>query len=103
MSNLTPSFGLTEENKSFEYSEWPIKCLSVAIRLIFVSPPTYSKEHPISPTVFNDEFSEYLQGRRVSKEPYLNIEDSNFHVDDCSDKDAVNSNICYRNLDYNNM
>ena len=47
-SNLTPSLVRSGENKSFELSEWLIKCPSLAIRLIVVYRPTYSKEHPIS-------------------------------------------------------
>ena len=43
------------ENKSFEFSKWLIKCPSLAIRLIVVYQPTYSKEPPISPAIFNEE------------------------------------------------
>ena len=45
-SNLTPSLVWSGENKSFEFSEWLIKCPSLAIRLIVVYRPTYSNEHP---------------------------------------------------------
>ena len=38
---------------------------------------------------FNVEFGEYLQGVILSKEPLLITGDLNFHVDDCSDKDAA--------------
>ena len=92
------------ENKSFGFSEWLITCPSLAIRLIVVYRPTYSKEHPISPAIFNEEFGEYLQGVILSKEPLLITGDFNFHVDDCSDKDAAKliKRYCL-NLDYNNM
>ena len=88
-SNLTPSLVRSGENKSFEFSEWLIKCPSHAIRLIVVYRPTYSKEHPISPAIFNEEFGEYLQEVILSKEPLLITGDFNFHVDDCLDKDAA--------------
>ena len=100
-SNLTPSLVRSAENKSFEFSEWLIKCPSHAISLIVVYRPTYSKEHPISPVIFNEEFGEYLQEVILSKEPFLVTGDFNFHVDDCSDKDAAK--IYCLNLDYNNM
>ena len=38
------------------------KCPSLAIRLIVVYQPTYSREHTVSSVVFNQEFGEYLQG-----------------------------------------
>ena len=88
-SNLAPSLVRSGENKSFEFSEWLIKCPSLAIRLIVVFRPIYSKEHPISPAIFNEEFGDYLQGVILSKEPLLIAGDFNFHVDDCSDKDAA--------------
>ena len=89
------------ENNSFELSEWLIKCLSHAIRLSVVYRPTYLKEHPISPAIFNEEFGEYLQGVILSKEPLLIIGDYfNFHVDDCSDKDAAKFKIYCLHLDY---
>ena len=88
-SNLTPSLVRSGEKKIFEFSEWLIKCPSLTIRLIVVYRPTYSKEHPISPAIFNEEFGEYLQGVILSKEPLLITGDFNFHVDDCSDKDAA--------------
>ena len=86
-SKLTPSLVRSGENNSFEFSEWLIKCPSLAIGLIAVYRPTYSKEHPMSPTIFNAEFGEYLQGMALSKEPLLITGDFNFHFDDCSDKD----------------
>ena len=88
-SNLTPSLVRSGVNKSFEFSEWFIKCLSLAIRLIVVYRPTYTKEHPISPATFDEEFGEYLHGVILSKEPLLITGDFIFHVDDCLDKDAA--------------
>ena len=60
-------------------------------------------EHPVAPAIFTDEFSEYLQGVILSKDPLLTTGDVNFHVDDYSDKDAQNSKMYYVNLDYIDM
>ena len=84
-SNLIPSLVRSGENKSLELSEWLIKCPSHTIRFIVVYRPTYSKAHPISLAIFG----EYLQGVILSKEPILITGDFNFHVDDCSNKDAA--------------
>ena len=72
--------------QSCEFSEWPIKCPSLATRLIVVYRPTYLKEHLISPAIFNEEFGECLQRVILSKEPVLITGDFDFHVDDCSEK-----------------
>ena len=88
-SNRTPSLVRSGKNKSSEFSEWPIKCPSLAIWLIVVYRPTYSKEHPISPAIFYEEFIEYLQGVLLSKELRLITWDFDFHVDYCSDKGAA--------------
>ena len=89
-SNLTPSLVRPGEN--------------LAIRLIVVYRLTYSNEHPISPATFNEEFGKYLQRGILSKGPLLITGDFNFHVDDCSDKDAAKfEEISYLNLDYNSM
>ena len=88
-SNLTTSLVRSGENKAFDFSGWLIKCPSLAVRLIDVYRPTYSKEHPIAPAIFNEEFGEYLQGVIMSKEPLLITGDFKFQVDDSSDKNAV--------------
>ena len=88
-SNLTSSLVRSGENKSFDVSEWLIKLPSLATRLIVSYRPTHSKEHPISPAIFKEEFGEYLQGVILSREPLLITGDFNFHVDDCADKDTA--------------
>ena len=99
---------------------------SGADQRIVVYRPTYSKEHPISPAIFNEEFGEYLQGVILSKEPLLITGDFNVHVDDCKEwyyqkspfwlqeilifmlmtartRMLQNSKTYCLNLDYNNM
>ena len=68
-SNLTPSLVRSGENISFDFSGWLIKYPALAIRLIVVYRPRHSKEHPVSPAIFNEEFGEYLQGVILSKSP----------------------------------
>ena len=46
-----------KENKSYEFSEWIVKVLGRCLRLMIVYRPPYSSLHPISPSVFFDEFS----------------------------------------------
>ena len=58
------------ENNSFEFSEWLIKCPSLALRLIVVHRSRYSKEHPIQPAIFNEELGEYLQEWYCQKSPF---------------------------------
>ena len=47
------------------------------------------KGNPISPAIFSEEFGEYLQRVILLKEPQSITGDFDFHVDDCSDKDAA--------------
>ena len=95
-SNLTPSLVRLGENKSFEFSEWLTKCPSLAIRLIVVYRPTYSKEHPISPAIFNEEW--YYQ-----KSPFWLQEILIFMLMTARTRMLQNSKIYCLNLDYNNM
>ena len=103
-SNLTPSLVRSGENKSFEFSECLLKYPSHAIRLIVVYRPTYSKEHPISPAIFNEEFGEYLQEVILSKEPRFDYRRFLiFMLMTARTWMLANSKIYCLNLDYNNM
>ena len=50
-----------KENKSFEYSEWIVKVHERSMRHLIVYRPPYSSLHPVSASVFFDEFSQFLE------------------------------------------
>ena len=101
-SNLTPSLVRSGENKSFEFSEWLIKCPSHAMRLIVVYRPTYSKEHPISPAIFNEEFGIFKEWY-YQKSPFWLQEILIFMSMTARTGMLQHSKIYCLNLDYNNI
>ena len=50
-----------KENKSFEFSEWTVKIHDRSLRYVLVYRPPYSSLHPVSTSVFFDEFSRFLE------------------------------------------
>ena len=79
------------------------KCPSLAIRLMVVYRPTYSKEHPFSPGIFDKEFGVYLQGVILSKEPFWLQKILIFMFMTARTRMLQNSKIYCLNLDFNNM
>ena len=70
--------------------------------LSFIAKPQFSRDQHFLPCLkinfcssaniefhCNEEFGEYLQGVILSEKPILITRGFNFHVDDCSDKDAA--------------
>ena len=69
-----------KENKSFEYSEWIVKVHDCSMRHIIVYRPPYSSLHPVSASVFFDEFSQFLENVVMCPEV--------LHLDDLRDNDT---------------
>lgn len=77
-----------KENRSFEFSEWRVGVHNYIIKVVSIYRPPYSDRHPISPNVFMDEFSQYLENIVMAPEILLITGDFNFHLDCPSDNDA---------------
>ena len=58
------------ERRSFEFGEWILKHGSSKLRVIVIYRIPYSAAHPVSTSVFLDEFSAYLESV-MSPEPFL--------------------------------
>ena len=80
------------ERSSFEVSEWLINSGSRRLRVIVVYRLGYSVDHPITSSVFFNEFSEYLESILMSNEPLLITGDFNFHMDVLSNPDSIRFN-----------
>lgn len=78
----------SKENRSFEFSEWNFVVHRRAIKVVAVYRPPYSVAHPVSSSVFFDEFSTYLENIVMSSERLLITGDFNFHPDCLTDNDA---------------
>ena len=76
-----------KENKSFEYSEWIVKVHDRSMRHIIVYRPPYSSLHPVSASVFFDEFSQLLENVVMCPELLVISGDFNLHLDDLRDND----------------
>ena len=76
------------ERKSFEFSEWILQHGSSKLRVIIIYRVPYSVQHPVTTSVFFDEFSSYLESVVMTPEPLLITGDFNIHVDVPSDSDA---------------
>jgi hypothetical protein len=76
------------EKVSFEYSEWLIKGPKLNTRVLVIYRPPYSTEHPVTPQMFLEEFTEYMEPVILCKEPLIITGDFNFHVNDMNDNTA---------------
>ena len=76
------------EKRSFEYSEWNLTISNRTIKVLAVYRPPYSQTHPVSSSVFSEEFSNLLESIVMCAEVLLISGDFNFHLDDLSDNDA---------------
>ena len=77
------------ERRSFEFGEWILKYGSSELRVIVIYRIPYSTAHPVSTSVFLDEFPAYLESVVMSPEPLLITGDFNIHVDVPYDSDAA--------------
>ena len=88
-NNLTVNRVSAAELRSFEYSEWNIKAGTRRIRLVVVYRIPYSDIHPVSTTIFFDEFAKFLESAVLCTDQLLITGDFNIHVDVTDDVDAV--------------
>ena len=77
------------EVSSFEFSEWLLQYDSTRLRVIIIYRTPYSAVHPVTTSVFLEEFSNYLETVIMSSESLLITGDFNIHVDDVRDSDAI--------------
>ena len=76
------------ERTSFEFSEWRVTYTSLRTKLIIIYRPLFSQAHPITPPVFFEEVSSYLESFSLFPELLILPGDFNFHMDVASDLDA---------------
>ena len=84
----------SDENTSFEVSEWLVSFGPTHVRTVIAYRLPYSEDHPITAGVFFHEFAEYLESVVMSRNKLLITGDFNFHKDvptDCN-------NIHFRDL-----
>ena len=88
--NLSQNLSFLDGGKkpSFKFSEWKLYAHGRKIKLVFVFCPPYSKKHPVSASIFFQEFSAFLETSVLCPEVLLVSGDFNFHLDDPSDADA---------------
>jgi len=76
------------ERRSFEFFEWILRYGSNSLRIVTIYRKPYSQAHPVTTSVFFDEFTTYLESIIMSTEPLLITGDFNIHVDTPDDADA---------------
>lgn len=76
------------EHRSFEFGEWVVRYGSKSLRIFTIYHIPYSQAHPVTTSVFFDEFTTYLESIIMSPEPLLITGDFNIHVNTPSDSDA---------------
>lgn len=79
--NMSASKVDAGERKSFEFSEWIVEYGSCKLRTVVIYRPPYSSNHPVTTSVFFDEFAKYLESIVMTSEPLLITGDFNIHVD----------------------
>lgn len=76
------------ERHSFETSEWDVSAKGLTSKFVVVYRPPYSEAHPVSTSVFLDEFSVFLESVVLCTEVLVIAGDFNLHVNDLDDADA---------------
>lgn len=75
--------------RSFEYGDWLLQYGSNKLRLLVVYRPPYSTGHPVTMSVFFEEFASLLENVVLCPQPLLITGDFNIHLDQSQDNDAV--------------
>ena len=81
------------ERRSFEFGEWILKHGSSKLRLIVIYRIPYSAAHPVSTSVFLDEFPAYSESVVMSPEPLLIAGDLNIHVNVPNDSMGLEQHV----------
>ena len=82
-SNITSAIMKSGELSSFEFIH-----IDVRISLIVIYRPPYSEQHPITLSVFFDEFSDFVADVLLTTNRCILLGDFNIHVNDANDADA---------------
>ena len=77
------------DKSSFEVSEWLVGTGATCLRVIIVYRPPYSAEHPVSTSIFINEFTDYLESVVMSSEPLIISGDFNIHMDMSHNPDTI--------------
>ena len=77
------------DKSSFKVSEWLVSTGATRLRVIIVYRPPYSAEHPVSTSIFINEFTDYLESVVMFTEPLIISGDSNIHVDMSHSPDTI--------------
>ena len=70
---------------SFECAEWKISSKNFVFLVIGVYRPPYSEGHPVTQSMFMNEFSDFLENLSLRPEPIVIFGDFNLHVDNKKD------------------
>ena len=81
------------ERRSFEFGEWILKHGCSKLRLIVIYRILYSAAHPVSTSVFLDEFPAYSESVVMSPEPLLIAGDLNIHVNVPNDSMGLEQHV----------
>ena len=80
---------LSTDKSSFEVSEWLVSTGATRLRVIIVYRPPYSAEHPVSTSIFINEFTDYLESLVMFSEPLIISGDFNIHADMSHSPDTI--------------
>lgn len=69
------------ERTSFEFSHWMVEFQSRKLQIVIIHRPPYSRNHPVTTSVFFVDFSGFLECIIMSSVPLLIAGDFNIHVD----------------------
>ena len=76
------------ELRSFEYSEWDVLAGIQRIHLVIIYRIPYSVAHPVTTSVFLEEFSKFLESTVFCANHLLITGDFNIHMDVADDADV---------------
>ena len=88
-NNLSVKKSDAGELRSFEYSEWDVLAGTQRIHLVIIYRIPYSVAHPVTTSVFLEEFSKFLESTVFCANHLLITGDFNIHMDVADDTDAV--------------
>jgi hypothetical protein len=80
------------EKASFEFVVWTTSVYHHSLRIIAIYRPPYSEVHPVTKSVFLQEFAEYLETIAMCHEFLIITGDFNFHMDQALDSHTIKLN-----------
>ena len=88
-NNLSVKKSDAGELRTFEYSEWDVLAGTQRTHLVIIYRIPYSVAHPVTTSVFLEEFSKFLESTVFCANHLLITSDFNIHMDVADDTDAV--------------